>query len=108
MIIGPNVPSGVVFKLVFVSVSRLRESAVIGCLKDDGNEDMIRRKYTAVNIICVYRESILPDVLFDIVKMSIIERFAEKNYNSDKACNNLQRNSLMNNNYHRSKMLHIF
>lgn len=55
-VLSPNstVPSGVVFKLVFVSVSRLRESAVIGCLKDDGNEDMIRRHYIASKVISLY------------------------------------------------------
>ena len=33
-----------VFQLVFVSVSRLRESANIGCIDDDGMEDIYRRK----------------------------------------------------------------
>ena len=46
-----TVPAGVVFQLVFVSVSRLRESAKISCIKDDGNEDMIRRHYISSKVL---------------------------------------------------------
>ena len=48
-----NVPSFVSFQLVFVSVSRLRESAKIRCNDDNGREDVVRRKYITGTFIIV-------------------------------------------------------